>query len=96
VKKLPAFIAIVAVVLFYTQTGCTQSSEELKPVIEEIKSLKEGQEVIKRELQEIKKFFQVRSQRTVEFKEAVINIGDDPFRGDKSAKVTLVDFTDYQ
>jgi hypothetical protein len=95
--KRPAIVFMAfAFTILFIQCGYTQSSEELKPIIDEIKSLKEGQDAIKKELQEIKKLFQARAPQRQEFKEAVINIGNDPFKGEKSAKVTLVDFTDYQ
>jgi hypothetical protein len=78
VKKYLVFSIIFAFTLVFTQTGCSQTSEELKPIIEEMKVLRKA------------------PARAAEFKEATITIAGDPFKGDKNAVVTLVDFTDYQ
>jgi hypothetical protein len=97
VKKYLVFSIIFAFTLVFTQTGCSQTSEELKPIIEEMKVLRKGQENIQKELQEVKKLLKGKTPaRAAEFKEATITIAGDPFKGDKNAVVTLVDFTDYQ
>jgi hypothetical protein len=99
VKKLLAISIIFVMTLVFTQTGCSQTSDELKPIIEEMKVLKKRQEDIRKELQEVKKLLQGRAaprRAAAEFKEAIINIAGEPFMGDKNAKVTLIDFTDYQ
>jgi protein-disulfide isomerase len=94
VKKVAVFVFVVVIALFFSQNVFSQTIED------EIKSLKKGQEGIQKELQEIKKLLQkapARAPQRQEFKEAVINnIGDDPFKGDKTAKVTILEFSDYQ
>ncbi len=85
-----AFVAVLS--LIYTQFGCAESSKELEPIKKEIKELKEKQESIIKEIQGIKKFLRIPE----EFKETILNIGNDYFKGDKNAKVTLVEFSDYQ
>jgi hypothetical protein len=94
VKKLSILIFMIVLSLSFALFGCTQK----EPVKEEIAKLKEGQETIKKELQEIKKLLQARQapRKAVEFKETVVNIDNDPFKGDKLAKVTIIDFSDYQ
>ncbi len=98
-RKFAVFIVVVGVALFFSQNVFSQTSEDLKPIKDEIESLKKGQESIQKDLQEIKKLLQrapSRPQQQV-FKEAVIgNIDDDPFKGDKNAKVTILEFSDYQ
>ncbi len=97
-KKFLAVVSISAFMLLFTQTGYTQTGKELEPLAKDIKSLKEGQKAIQKDVEEIKKILQGLSKppQQAEFKEAVLNIGDDPFKGDKNAKLTLVEFTDYQ
>jgi hypothetical protein len=72
------------------------NGNDLKSVQEDIDKLKKGQALIVKELQEIKKLLQTRAPKRVPFKEAVFDIGDDPFMGDKNAVLTMVDFSDYE
>ena len=76
--------------------GGYANGNDLKPLQEDINKLKKGQAFILKELQEIKKLLQKRTPKRIPFKEAVFNIGDAPFMGDKNAVLTLVDFTDYE
>jgi len=97
-KKFLVIVSISVFMLINTQIGHTQTSKELEPIAKDIKSLKEGQKTLQKDVEEIKKLLQglSRPPQQAEFKEAVLNIGDDPFKGDKNAKLTLVEFTDYQ
>ena len=96
-KKLSILIALIVLGLLM---GCTQNGamkEDLASVTDDVEKLKEGQANIIKELEEVKKSLQARTPpKPAAFKEAVINIGDDPFKGEKLAKVTIVEFTDYQ
>jgi len=80
-----------------TQPGLTQSSDELKAVRREIEALKEGQTAIQKELQEIKTLLRTRpAAAPTEPQNVVLSVEGAPFKGDKRAKVTLIDFSDYQ
>jgi protein-disulfide isomerase len=100
VKRITVFVFVVGIVFLFSQNVFSQTSEDLKPIKEEIESLKKGQAGIKKDLQEIKKLLErapSRAPQKQEFKEAVINnIDDDPFKGDKNAKITILEFSDYQ
>jgi protein-disulfide isomerase len=50
---------------------------------------------MQKDIQDIKNSLRAK-QAPPEFKEAVIELGDNPFKGDKNAKVTIVEFSDYQ
>ncbi len=71
---------------------------------QEIEALKKGQQDIQRQLEEIKKLLQARPAApappppapTANVKDAVFNLGDNLVRGVNSAKLTLIEFTDYQ
>ncbi len=74
------------------------SGEDMK---KEIEALKQGQQQIQKELQEIKKLIQARpaappppSGPNVRGK--VFDIGTNPVKGAATAKLMLVEFTDYQ
>ncbi len=74
-----------------------QPSEELKNLRKDVDALKEGQKAIQGDLQEIKNLLRARpAAPAAPPQEAVLSVDGAPFRGDRNAKLTLVDFTDYQ
>jgi protein-disulfide isomerase len=103
-KTILAILAGAILLLFsYSEPGFTQSGDEIKSLQKEIDALKEGQKRIQRDLESIKNFLRERQaqrargpQAPQPFKPVVLNIGDDPFKGRRDAKVTIVDFSDYQ
>ncbi len=88
-----AFLAVI--VLFHVQPGFSQTAEEIKALREEITSLREGQNAIQKELQEIKALLAPKPALPP-FKEVVLNIEGNPFKGNKEAKLTLIEFFDFQ
>jgi protein-disulfide isomerase len=67
----------------------------------EIDALKKGQQEILKQLDEIKKLVQARPAAPQQpsgpqVKDIVFNLGNNPIRGAATAKLTLVEFTDYQ
>lgn len=74
------------------------SDEELR---QEIEALKKGQQDIQKQLQEIKKLIQSQPKAAARpsgpnVKGKVFDLGANPVKGESTAKVTLVEFTDYQ
>jgi hypothetical protein len=97
VKKLVVLAALAALTLWGTQPAFSQSSEELKGLRKELESLKEGQTAIQKELQEIKNFLRARPVAApAEPQNIVLSVADAPFKGERTAKLTLIDFSDYQ
>jgi len=78
--------------------GFAQPSEELKTISKEIEALKEGQAAIQKDLQEIKNLLRARPAPAppAEPQNIVLSVDGAPFKGEKHAKVTLIDFSDYQ
>ncbi|MBI2986155.1 MAG: DsbA family protein [Deltaproteobacteria bacterium] len=71
--------------------------DELKALRKELESLKQGQSEIQKELQEIKALLRGRvAAPPPEPQNVVLSVKDDPFKGEKNAKITLVEFSDYQ
>ena len=101
-KKLTTLAVLVALTLLRTSPGFAQISQDLKTLGEEIEVLKKGQDLMQKDLQEIKNLIRTRPQAPQpgagdeEPKDLVLNIEGYPFKGEKTAKLTLVDFTDYQ
>lgn len=72
-------------------------SPEITTLQADVTTLKKELEVVKRELQEIKSLLRQRAgSPPVEALSMVLSIGDGPFKGAPDARVTLVEFTDYQ
>ena len=90
-------LALLMLVFSNFEPALAQTSEEIRALQEDVKSLKEGQAATQKELKEIKKSLQAaKKQAPAEFKEAIINIQGAPTKGEKSAKLVLMEFSDYQ
>ena len=103
-KKLPAIIlGLILLSLFSVQSSFaqqrqSQSDEELKMLRKEIEAVKEGQTAIQKDVQEIKNLLKTRpaAAPSIAPSDIALNIEGEPFKGDKTAKVVLVEFSDYQ
>ena len=97
-NKIVALGALAALVLWHPQPSLGQTAgEELKAIRTEIEALKEGQTAIRKELQEIKNLLRARpAAAPAEPQNIVLSVADAPFKGEKSAKLTLIDFSDFQ
>jgi hypothetical protein len=73
-----------------------QSADDLKSLKNDIETLKEGQAAIQKELQEIKSLLRATRSAAAPSPDVLIAAGDGPARGSKDARLTLVEFTDYQ
>ncbi len=63
----------------------------------EIEALKKGQQEILQQIQELKKLIQGQARPAgPNVKDVVFDLGDNPVRGSSTAKLTLIEFTDYQ
>ena len=98
-KKYLGCLVVGLTLFLNVQPVIAQSNVEYQLLQKEIKSIKEGQEGLKRDIQELKKLIQSRPAGgggAPEFKEAIINIKGAPTRGDKNAKLVMLEYTDYQ
>ena len=89
-------IAILSLLIGGTGAIAQTADEQMR---QEIEALKAGQDQIRKDLAEIKRLLQTRptGQRSgPNVKDKVFDIGDNPVRGERTAKITLVEFTDYQ
>jgi protein-disulfide isomerase len=69
-----------------------QTTDDLK---KDIEALKEGQKAIQKDVQEIKALLQ-RAQPAPPPQNVNLELGKSPFKGERTAKLTLVEFSDYQ
>ena len=93
-----ATVCGLALVGLLTAGACfSQSNDDLK---KDIQALKEGQQAIQKDLQEIKKLIAARPAAQQAPQEqamnAIISVDGEPFKGDKNAKLTLVEFSEFQ
>ena len=96
-KYAGALFSFLLVSLFSSQPGFTQSTEELKALRKDLEEIKKGQSDIQKELQEIKTLLRGRAPAPPpEPQNVVLEIKGDPFKGQPDAKLTLVEFSDYQ
>jgi len=96
-KTLFAFLGASALTLAFVPALMAQDSDaDLRA---EIDALKQGQQQINQQLQEIKKLLQARpaaAPRGPDVEGKIFDLGDNPVKGASTAKLTLVEFTDYQ
>ncbi len=96
-RLLTVVLGLSLLVLLIPLSGCEQPRGEIEALKKDVEALKKGQETAEKELKEIKAVLQrVGAIRPPEPKNVVVSVDDDPFRGEKNAKVTVIDFSDYQ
>ena len=96
-KKITLLVSAIVLVLLAGQTGLAQRKTDLKKLQEQVKSLQKGQAELQKELREIKRLLQALQQSVApKPQEITLNVEGLPFKGDKNAKLTIVEFSDYQ
>src|SRR2546426_2658109 len=75
-------------------------SQELRLLERDIDALQDGQRALQKDLQEVKTLLQARPAAagapSAEPQNAVLTVDGAPSKGEKTAKLTLVEFTDFQ
>ncbi|MBM4255663.1 MAG: hypothetical protein FJ147_07175 [Deltaproteobacteria bacterium] len=104
-------VSLTTLALISSQLSYAQSSEEVKALREEIGALKEiqalrrevegireGQRALQKDLQEIKTLLQARPAGGAPPppQNVVLSLDDTQTKGEKNAKLVLIEFTDYQ
>ena len=100
-RLLTVLPGLILLTLFCAQSSFAQqqsSSEELKALKKEIDTIKESQAAIQKDLQEIKALLRARpaAQPAPAPRDIALDINGEPFKGDASVKVVVVEFSDYQ
>ena len=99
-KCVTVVFAGCLVILLGGPAGLAQdtSGEDLQDLRQEIETLKEGQQAIQKALQEIKSLLSTRQAPAPAPPplDVLLDIGGSPFKGNRNAKLTLIEFTDYQ
>ena len=101
-RRLVTLIASLAFLLFPSLASARRQQPPQKPegqvdIKKEIEELKAGQQAIQRELQELKKLILARQPAAAEPpREIVLDINGAPSKGDRKARLVLVEYSDYQ
>jgi len=96
IKNSLALLLAMGLVLFGSQIAVTQSQSDLEAIRKEIETLKKNQANLQKELETLKKAIRGRRRAPNAFKPVVLNVGGDPYKGNLNAKLTLIDFSDFQ
>ena len=87
--------AVVLGLLFWASaTASAQTADE--QMKKDIEALKEGQQAIQKDLAEIKRLLQSRPAAADALPRDPIAIASEPFKGSGTARVALIEFSDYQ
>jgi protein-disulfide isomerase len=97
----PGVVKIVLVAVFMVLAAAPPSSAQSPDITKlqaDITTLRKDLDTVQRELQEIKSLLRERRGTAApgEPLNVVLSVGDSPFKGASDARVTLVEFTDYQ
>jgi septal ring factor EnvC (AmiA/AmiB activator) len=98
----PAAAAAVAVIVLACAQGASaqrsprQTDAELRALRQEIETLRQGQLEIQSELRELKELLQQLAEAAAQGGRKLVSVDDDPSMGESTARVVLIDFSDYQ
>lgn len=104
-KAAAAFALSISVLACAQVTGAqqrqqqrrpSQTDAELRALRQEIDALRQGQLEIQSELRELKELMQQLAEGAAQGARKFVSVDDDPSMGEATAKVVLIDFSDYQ
>src|SRR5262245_44258871 len=95
-RRLIGFAVSAFLLLFCAALPSRAESPDGTTLSSDVTKLKRDMEAVQRDLQEIKNLLRRAGAMPEEFKSITLGLGDGPFKGASDARVTLVEFTDYQ
>jgi protein-disulfide isomerase len=95
VESLRSILGLVGACFLSATLAQAQQPAAADDLKKDIESLKESVKAIQKDVQEIKAILQ-RGQPTPPSQNVVLDLGKSPFKGDRTARLTLVEFSDYQ
>ena len=105
-KRIVVLAAVIVWNLLYSNLALSQTSQELNDLKREIETLKAGQTAMQKDLAEIKNLLMPQAKQAAAVpiqplgptpeNPTIVSIEGGATKGNKDAKVTLVEFTDYQ
>jgi hypothetical protein len=95
-RYLKICLASLSIFLFWVGPGFPQAPDELKSLRKEMDEMKETQKTIQKDLQEIKSVLRARGLLEEDPQNLFIDISGRPFKGNKNARLVLIEFSEYQ
>ena len=89
-------LGVFLIIFLFIRPGLAQTSDESKNLRKEIEALKESQKTIQKDLQEIKSVLRARGLLEEDPQNLFIDLSGKPFKGDKNAKLILMEFSEYE
>ncbi len=93
-------LGLILLALASSRPALSQSNADVESLKKDMQALKEGQGAIQKDIQEIKKLLASRPAAAPAAADqalnALVSTDGEPFRGDKNAKLTLVEFSEFQ
>jgi protein-disulfide isomerase len=93
-------LALVLLAAACSRPALSQNNDDIQKLKKDMETLKEGQQAIQKDLQEIKKLIAARPAAPGaagdQAMNAMVSTDGEPFRGQKNAKLTLVEFSEFQ
>ena len=95
--KLRLSLGLALACILSSPPALAQQQQPTDDLKKDIEALKEGQKAIQKDLQEIKTLLQSRpAGPPPPPQNVVLDLGKNPFKGENKAKLTLIEFSDYQ
>jgi protein-disulfide isomerase len=91
-----AWAALAVLVALAPSTGAAQTAAADDQLKKDIEALREGQKAMQKDLEEIKKLLQSRPAAADALPREPVDIANEPFKGNDTAKVVVIEFSDYQ
>ncbi len=97
-STLGMIFCLTGALSFSTSFASADEAEELKLLKQEVESLKAGQRAIRQEIKGLKTLLSSqRKQRSpIRDVNVTLSVADDPYKGVTDARVTMIEFSDYQ
>jgi len=91
-------VAVMSLAVLLSSPVSWSASEDIQALQNEVSELKKGQEAMQKDLAEIKKLLKegARAPGGPAFKPQDVSVAGRPVKGDRSAPVTIITFSDYQ
>ncbi|MFC1491900.1 DsbA family protein [Nitrospinota bacterium] len=87
-------LSVALVFLLALPAAARAAPGEVESIRKEIEALKQGQKTIQRQLDELQRL--IRSGRPQPPRNVVLRVKGEPFKGDKNAPLTVIEFSDFQ
>lgn len=97
-STLGMIFCLAGALSFSASPAWGDESEEMQLLKKEVESLKEGQRALREEIKGLKTLLTSQRQRRspVRDVDVTLSVADDPYKGANDARVTMVEFSDYQ